>query len=167
MSCSRPGQCWYRVFIGDAALAQLVFSWKVTFTFADTVEWNSLSFRITGQEHHAPWRSSNMISLFFPSCSQLREGVAYIAELFLLKSYRPNFFEIIINVLIRNFRLIWIPVLWDQNQYQYFNCFSAGIFFIRQNLTSTESQIAHAKILKLSTISHLTEHSAACTRNIS
>ena len=54
MSCLRPGQCWYRVLIGDAALAQLVFSWKVTFTFADTVEWNSLSFRITGQEHHAP-----------------------------------------------------------------------------------------------------------------
>ena len=44
-------------------------------------------------------------------------------------------FEIIINVLVRSSRLICIPMLWVHGHYKYFNTFSAGTVFIRQNLT--------------------------------
>ena len=47
-------------------------------------------------------------------------------------------FEIIINVLFSSFRFIWIPMLWVYGHYKYFNSFSAGTVFIRQNLTSTD-----------------------------
>ena len=45
-------------------------------------------------------------------------------------------FEIIINVLFSFF--IWILMLWDYDHYKYFNSYSAGIDFSRQNLTSTD-----------------------------
>ena len=47
-------------------------------------------------------------------------------------------FEIIINVLVSSFYFIWIPVLRVYGHYKYFNSFSSGIHFIRQNLTSTD-----------------------------
>ena len=67
----------------------------------------------------------------------------YNAEIFL---YKPNHehqrgflqFEIIINVLFSSFWFIWIPMLWVYGHYKYFNSFSAGIVFIRQNLTSVD-----------------------------
>ena len=37
-------------------------------------------------------------------------------------------FEIIINVLVRAFRFIWISMLWAYGHYIYFNFFSAGIY---------------------------------------
>ena len=46
-------------------------------------------------------------------------------------------FEIIINVLVSPFSLVLIPMLWVYSHYKYFNSFSAGTVFIRQNLTST------------------------------
>ena len=65
----------------------------------------------------------------------------YSAELFVYKQWRPNIFfqfEIIINVLVFSFLFIWIPMLWVYGHYKYFNSFSAGTIFIRQNLTSTD-----------------------------
>ena len=47
-------------------------------------------------------------------------------------------FEIIINVLVRSFWLIWVPVLYVYNHFKYFDSYSVGIFFSRQNLTSTD-----------------------------
>ena len=47
-------------------------------------------------------------------------------------------FEIIINVLVSSFRVIWIPMLWVYCQYKDFNSFGARTVFIRQNLTSTD-----------------------------
>ena len=47
-------------------------------------------------------------------------------------------FEIIINVLVISFWFIWIPMLWVCDHYKYFNSFSAGTVFIRQNLPSTD-----------------------------
>ena len=47
-------------------------------------------------------------------------------------------FEIIINVLVISFWLIWISMLWIYGHYKYFNSFSAGIVSIRQNLPSTD-----------------------------
>ena len=46
--------------------------------------------------------------------------------------------EIIINVLVSYFRLIWIPMLWVYGHYKYSNSFSVTIVFIRQHLTSTD-----------------------------
>ena len=46
-------------------------------------------------------------------------------------------FEIIIHVLVSPFRFLWIPMLWVYG-HTYFNSHSAGIVFLRQNLTSTD-----------------------------
>ena len=43
-------------------------------------------------------------------------------------------FKIIINVLVSSFRFILLPMLWVYGYYKYFNSFSAGIDFRRQNL---------------------------------
>ena len=63
------------------------------------------------------------------------------------KPWTPKFFfqfEVIIsniyrevNVLVSSFCFIWIPMLWFYGHNIYFNSFSAGIDFIRQNLMST------------------------------
>ena len=45
-------------------------------------------------------------------------------------------FEVIINVLVRSFRFIWIPRLCVYNHYIFFNSSNAGIVFRRQILTS-------------------------------
>ena len=45
-------------------------------------------------------------------------------------------FEIIINVLVSSFRVIWIPMLWVYGLYKYYNSFTAEIDFRRQILTS-------------------------------
>ena len=67
---------------------------------------------------------------------------SYNAEIFLHKPWRPKgfsiLFEIVINVLVRSFRFIWIPMLWVYDDYTYFSCYSARIEFRRQNLTSTD-----------------------------
>ena len=64
----------------------------------------------------------------------------YNAEIFMLKPWRPKIFfqfEIIINVLFSSFFFIWIPN-WVQAHYNYFDSFSAGIVFIRQNRKVTK-----------------------------
>ena len=65
-----------------------------------------------------------------------------IAEIFLYKRWRQNiiFFqiEIIKNVFVRSFCFIWIPMVRVYGHYEYFNYFSAGTVFIRQNLTSVD-----------------------------
>ena len=49
-----------------------------------------------------------------------------------------GFFQFeIINVLVSSFRFIWIPMLWVNGRLKYFNSFSVGTIFIRQNVTST------------------------------
>ena len=47
-------------------------------------------------------------------------------------------FEIIINVLVRSFFFIWIPMLWFYSRYKYFIFFSVGSDYRRQDLTSTD-----------------------------
>ena len=44
----------------------------------------------------------------------------------------------IIDVLVSSFCFIWIPVLWVYAHWKYFNSFSVGTVFIRQNLPSTD-----------------------------
>ena len=56
----------------------------------------------------------------------------------LYKCYTNNALCLLGNVLISSFRFIWIPMLWVFGHYTHFNSFSAGIVFIRQNLTSTD-----------------------------
>ena len=46
--------------------------------------------------------------------------------------------EIIINVLVSSLQFICIPMLWVHGLDNYFNSYSAGIVFSRQNLTSTD-----------------------------
>ena len=46
--------------------------------------------------------------------------------------------EIIINVFISSFWLIWIPMLWVYDYYKYFYSSGAAIDFSRQNLTSVD-----------------------------
>ena len=61
--------------------------------------------------------------------------------IFLYKSWGPKGFiqfEIIINVSVVSFWFIWIPMLWVYGHYKYIYSFSAGIVFIRQNLTSAD-----------------------------
>ena len=55
----------------------------------------------------------------------------YNAELFMFKSWK-------VNVLVSYFRFIWMYVCY-YDQYKYFNFFSAGIVFMRQNMTSKAS----------------------------
>ena len=47
-------------------------------------------------------------------------------------------FEIIINVLVNPLRFIWLHVLWVDVHYKYFDSYSVGIGFRRQNSTSTD-----------------------------
>ena len=47
-------------------------------------------------------------------------------------------FEIIIDVLVSSFWFLWKTMLWVYGHYKYFNSFSAGTVFIRQNLTSVD-----------------------------
>ena len=47
-------------------------------------------------------------------------------------------FEIIANVSVSFFCFIWIPMLWVHGHYKLLNSFSVGIYFRRQNLTSTD-----------------------------
>ena len=47
-------------------------------------------------------------------------------------------FETIMMVLVSSFRFIWIPLSWVYDHNKYFNSYSAGIDFSRQNLTSRE-----------------------------
>ena len=54
-------------------------------------------------------------------------------------------FEIMINVLFSSFRFIWIPVLWVYGHYEYFNSFSSGIDFTRQNVTSVDVRLWRLK----------------------
>ena len=56
-------------------------------------------------------------------------------------------FKIIINILVSSFRFIWIPMLWVFDHYKFFNFFSAGIVFIRQNLTSTDVRFWRIKTI--------------------
>ena len=54
----------------------------------------------------------------------------YNAELLLFKPWRlKGFFQfnIVINVLVSSFLLVWIPVLWVSEHYEDFNYLSAGI----------------------------------------
>ena len=72
------------------------------------------------------------------------------ADIFLYKPWKPKYFfqyEIIINVLISSSRFIWIPMFWVYCQYKYFNSFSAGIVFIRQNLTSSDVRFRPVKTI--------------------
>ena len=59
-----------------------------------------------------------------------------------VKSWRPKGlfqFETIINVLVRSFGFICIPMLWVYDHYKYVYVYSAEINFSRQNnLTSTD-----------------------------
>ena len=48
-------------------------------------------------------------------------------------------------VLVSIFWFIWIPVLWFYTDYKYFNSYSAGIDFRRQNLTSTDVRFRRLK----------------------
>ena len=51
-------------------------------------------------------------------------------------------FDLNLNVLVSSFRFIWIPMLWVYGYFNYFNSFSAGIVFIRQNdLYTSESDV--------------------------
>ena len=71
-----------------------------------------------------------------------------LQELFLYKPWRPKGFfrfEIVINVLVISFRFIWIPMLWVYYQYEYVYSYSAGIDFIRHNLTSTDVRLWRLK----------------------
>ena len=56
--------------------------------------------------------------------------------------WSPNVFfkfEIILNVSVSSFCVIWIPMVWvSAIDYKYVNYFSAGTVFIRQNLTSAD-----------------------------
>ena len=47
-------------------------------------------------------------------------------------------FLIIIKVLVNSSRFIWIPKFWVYDRYEYFNFFSEGTVFIRQNLTDKD-----------------------------
>ena len=61
--------------------------------------------------------------------------------IFLYKPWRPKGFiqfEIIINVLVGSFWFILILMLWVYGHYKYIYSFSAGIVFIRQNLTPAD-----------------------------
>ena len=55
-----------------------------------------------------------------------------------LKLTTLKYLEVIINVLVNTFRFIWWPMLGVCVHYKYFYTVSAGINFIRQNLTSTD-----------------------------
>ena len=55
------------------------------------------------------------------------------------------YFEIIINVLVSSFQFIWIPMLWVYCHYKYFYSYSAGIDFIRLNLTSVDVRFWRVK----------------------
>ena len=55
--------------------------------------------------------------------------------------------KITLNVLVSSFRFIWIPMLLVYDRYKYFNSFSAGINFIRQNLTSTDVRFWRIKTI--------------------
>ena len=54
-------------------------------------------------------------------------------------------FEIIINILASYFRFIWIPMLWVYDLYKYFNSYSAGTVYRRQNLTSSDGRFWRLK----------------------
>ena len=72
----------------------------------------------------------------------------YNAELFFVQTMQTKGFvqfEIIINVLATYFWFIWIPMLWVYDRNTYFTSFSAGIVFIRQNLTSTDGRFWRIK----------------------
>ena len=63
------------------------------------------------------------------------------AEIILCDSWRPKDyfqFEIIINVLVSSFWLIWIPMWWVYGHYKNNYFYSAGIDFRRRHLTSTD-----------------------------
>ena len=64
-------------------------------------------------------------------------------------------FEIIINVLVRSFRFIWIPMLWVYGHEKYVYSHSAGIDFSRQNLTSTFWRLKSIRRQILTTKVHL------------
>ena len=53
--------------------------------------------------------------------------------------------EFIINILVSFFWFIWIPMLWIYGHYKYYNSFSVGTVFIRQNLTSTDVRLWRIK----------------------
>ena len=70
----------------------------------------------------------------------------YNAQIILYRSWRPKGlfqFEIIKNFLIF-FCFIWIPMLWIYDHHKYFDSFSEGTIFIRQNLTSNFDVTVHA-----------------------
>ena len=56
-----------------------------------------------------------------------------------------NQFEIIINVSVSSFWFIWIPMLWVYGHYKYLYSYSAGIYFSRHNLTSTDVRLWRLK----------------------
>ena len=58
------------------------------------------------------------------------------------KQWRPNIFfkfEVILNVLVNSYRIIWIPMLCVYQHYTYLNSFSAGTDIRRQILTSKDA----------------------------
>ena len=58
-----------------------------------------------------------------------------------IPDYRDQEFFFILNhykCLSQLFRFIWIPMLWVYSHYKYFNSFSSGTVFKRQNLTSRD-----------------------------
>ena len=63
------------------------------------------------------------------------------AEILSYKPWRPKgcfHCEIIINVLVNSFRLIWLLMAWIYGHYIYFLFFIAGTVVIRQNQTSVD-----------------------------
>ena len=54
-------------------------------------------------------------------------------------------FEIIINVLVGNFRSISIPMLWVYGYFKYFYSYIAGIDFRHHNLTSVDVRLRRLK----------------------
>ena len=74
---------------------------------------------------------------------------AHNAGLILLKPWEERFFQLktISNVLVSSFQFIWILMSWVYYHSKYFSFFSAGIVFIRQNLTSTDVRFWRIKTL--------------------
>ena len=97
-------------------------------------KWDAVHWRRTGVARQAALHRSCYV---LPSCTASQ----FLQEKRGWKPWRPKRFfqfEIIINVLVSSFRFIWTPMSWVYGHYKYFNSYSAGIDFSRQNLPSTD-----------------------------
>ena len=71
----------------------------------------------------------------------VKQYIACSLTLILYEPWRPKGFiqfEIIINVLVSFFWLIWIRMLWVYGHYKYYQSYSAATDFRRQKLASTD-----------------------------